>query len=215
MLLIDFRGYMKSTVPITIFIVMILGVAATPVLVSAATQDAMKSAETDSLTRSELVELRKTTLLQEIQSYQPGATSRFLHKWELRLLLLALTAGYVAYRVKEQRPSLVLNGIGLLMATAVILLSMYYDAHVSSLSETVKQRKDILYENLYSLPNLTYSELRASGRAPAIEELRGGFWSNLRLKLGQLKKLDSVLFYLVVICVWILAHKGIRKGPPS
>lgn len=57
---------LNSMILITIFVIMILGVSPTTLVSSAAAQDAKKSSETNSLTRSKLVELRKTTLLQEI-----------------------------------------------------------------------------------------------------------------------------------------------------
>ncbi|MCH7673440.1 hypothetical protein IH879_00640 [candidate division KSB1 bacterium] len=205
----------NSMILITIFVIMILGVSPTTLVSSAAAQDAKKSSETNSLTRSKLVELRKTTLLQEIQSYQPGATSRFLHKWELRLLLLALTASYLAFRVKGELTVLRFNKRGLYIAAAVILLSMLYDAHLASLDATVNRRRTLLYEELYRLPSLDREKLLALKPVASIEELRGNLYKRWCLRFKKLLNLDSVLFYSVVVAIWTVGYAGLKGTSES
>ena len=117
------------------------------------------------LSKSDLIQLRKEILLQEI-NHQLGRTSRrFLHRWELRLLLLTLIGGYLFLRIKKESFK-ELRWWGWILAASIVLASYLYDLQLASLGARVSGRLDCMYEQLYRLPAMDYYELEHLSRVP-------------------------------------------------
>ncbi len=163
------------------------------------------------LTKNELIQLRKETILQEIQSHAPGSTARFFHKWQLRLLLLTLSAGYLVLKAKKDASDISLTRLGWLFAILIMIASWLYDAHLDSLSHRVGDRLDYLYEQLYSLPTLEKQELIMEfERVQTVRHgMKCGKWP---LRWEKLKSLDSLLFYTVVLALWMIGFFGFKKN---
>ncbi len=169
------------------------------------------------LSKSDLVQLRKEILLQEI-NHQLGRTSRrFLHRWELRLLLLTLIGGYLFLRIKNESFK-ELRWWGWILAASIVAASYIYDLQLASLGARVSARLDCMYEQLYRLPTMDYDQLAYLSRIPPFKDMilrncvlepTASVWS---LRFKQFLNLDVVLFYVSVGFLFVLGRWGFKAG---
>lgn len=167
------------------------------------------------LSKSDLIQLRKEILLQEINHQLGGGSRRFLHRWELRLLLLTLIGGYLFLRVKNESFK-ELRWWGWILAASIVGASYLYDLQLASLDARVSDRLNCMYEQLYSLPAMYYYQLEHLSRVPPFKDkiLRdyvldptASVWS---LRFSQFLNLDVVLFYISVGFLFILGRWGFK-----
>ncbi len=178
------------------------------------------STSDSTLSKSELIEFRKEILLKELTFQQGTGERTFLHKWQLRILLVTLIGGYLFLRLKSKSFN-DLHWKGWVLAIIVMILSYLYDVHLSTLGARVTERTTCLYKQLYALPTMGYHHLRDLTQIPQTrthlladcEPALSEFYSRWNLRIGHLGDFDILLFYGSVSGLFLIGRFGIAVGP--
>lgn len=161
------------------------------------------------------MQIRKEILIQEINDQKIGENRRFLHRWELRLLLLTLIGGYLYLRAKNESFK-EFRWWSWLLSIIIFIASFIYDIQLASLDKRVSDRLDCMYEQLNSLPTMGYYQLENLPRIPPVRkgilkdckiDSTASVWA---LRISLITQLDVILFYISVVCLFAIGHLGFK-----
>lgn len=176
--------------------------------------------DNSSFSRKELVQLKKEALFSELSLLSNNETENQSLKWQLRILLATFSAALLVLSssrdnnlAKHLNPMVLSIGLPLL-----ILISFYYDCHLSSLTTSRNNRSRCVKTFLSDLHNKTSAELNAFETHIDVRDefiknnptLCKRFFATIRESCQR--KLEYLAYYILVCGLFIVGWHIHRKA---
>ncbi|NIR53064.1 hypothetical protein GWO43_30940 [candidate division KSB1 bacterium] len=172
---------------------------------------AIETTEQDSLTKKELFEFKKESLLHDVAATQEFLITTRNQRWQFRVLVVLISAaflGLTAANTSFRKLSLP-RWFPYVSTLAFISLCFYYDSHTASVQNATQHYVNWVSVNLNDLPKKSQSGLVNTKSHISPVEIRRRFVAPSfftrqlnRLGLG-FTSLDFVLFYLLLLLMWV------------
>jgi len=159
----------------------------------------------DQLSWAELLEYKKECLLEELKFRVEGLRRRSVHKWQLRVLFIVLSASFLGlcFSSKDFR-AFPISVYEQYLSTFVLFLIVYiYDSHLGSLAKSTYKRIKSVSKMLNELPDQEIERLKEVKISMEIR-LELSFTDRLKQRLSQIKELDYLAFYSLSVSMWVI-----------